>query len=104
MDFISESAEGVGVHWPDNKPLFVRLSVEDSAGWGGEQSARLAKILKSKGVDVIDCSSGGITEQAPILGREIKFGYRVPLSEYVRRHADIMTMAVGLIIHGDHAD
>ena len=69
-----------------------------------EQSARLAKILKTRGVDVIDCSSGGITDQAPILGKEIKYNYQVPLSEYVRRHADIMTMAVGLIIHGDQAE
>jgi len=40
---------------------------------------------------------------APILGKEIKYSYQVPLSEYVKRHADIMTMAVGLIIHGDQA-
>src|SRR5258708_39191600 len=104
MRFGTEMGEAVRVHWPDNKPLFVRLSVEDNAGWGPEQSARLAKILKGKGVDVIDCSSGGITEAAPILGKEIKYNYQVPLSEYVRRHADIMTMAGGLIIHGDPAE
>jgi 2,4-dienoyl-CoA reductase-like NADH-dependent reductase (Old Yellow Enzyme family) len=104
MRFITEITEAVRTHWPDHKPLFVRLSVEDNAGWGPEQSARLAKILKAKGVDVIDCSSGGITEMAPILGKEIKYSYQVPLSEYVKRHADIMTMAVGLIIHGDQAE
>jgi len=104
MRFIIEIAEEVRTHWPAHKPLFVRLSVEDNAGWGVEQSARLAKILKAKGVDVIDCSSGGITDQAPILGKEIKYSYQVPLSEYVRRHAGIMTMAVGLIIHGDQAE
>ena len=92
------------MHWPEHKPLFVRLSVEDNAGWGPEQSARLAKILKTRGVDVIDCSSGGITDMAPILGKEIKYSYQVPLSEYIKRHADIMTMAVGLIIHGDQAE
>jgi 2,4-dienoyl-CoA reductase-like NADH-dependent reductase (Old Yellow Enzyme family) len=102
--FITEIAESVRTHWPAEKPLFVRLSVEDNAGWGPEQSVRLAKVLKSKGVDVIDCSSGGITDRAPILGAEIKYNYQVPLSEYVRRHADIMTMAVGLIIHGDQAE
>ena len=59
---------------------------------------------RAKGVDVIDCSSGGITDAAPILGKEIKYNYQVPLSDYVRRHADIMTMAVGLIIHGDQAE
>ena len=73
-------------------------------GWGPEQSARLASILKTKGVDVIDCSSGGITDVAPILGKEIKYSYQVPLSDYVSRHAEIMTMAVGLIIHGDQAE
>ncbi len=104
MRFLIEVAEAVRTHWPHNKPLFVRLSVEDNAGWGPEQSARIAKILKTKGVDVIDCSSGGITDAAPILGKEIKYSYQVPLSDYVRRHADIMTMAVGLIIHGDQAE
>jgi 2,4-dienoyl-CoA reductase-like NADH-dependent reductase (Old Yellow Enzyme family) len=78
--------------------------VEDNAGFGPEQSARLAKILKTRGVDVIDCSSGGISDVAPILGNGIKYNYQVPLSDYVRRHADIMTMAVGLIIHGDQAE
>ena len=108
MRFITEITEAVRAHWPDHKPLFVRLSVEDNAGFGPEQSARLAKILKSRGVDVIDCSSGGITDVAPILGpilgNEIKYSYQVPLSDYVRRHAGIMTMAVGLIIHGDQAE
>ena len=104
MRFLIEITEAVRTRWPGHKPLFVRLSVEDNAGFGPEQSVRLAKILKAKGVDVIDCSSGGITEMAPILGNEIKFGYQVPLSDYVRRHADIMTMAVGLIIHGDQAE
>src|SRR3979411_201216 len=103
MRFITEIAEAVRAHWPDDKPLFARLSVEDHAGWGVAQSARLATILKGRGVDVIDCSSGGITDLAPILGKEIKYSYQVPLSEHVKRHADIMTMAVGLIIHGDQA-
>ena len=91
MRFLIEITEAVRTYWPEHKPLFVRLSVEDNAGFGPEQSVRLAKILKAKGVDVIDCSSGGITEMAPILGKEIKFGYQVPLSDYVwraRRHHD----------------
>ena len=104
MRFITEIAEAVRVHWPDHKPLFVRLSVEDHAGWGPDQSARLAKILKARGVDVIDCSSDGISDAAPILGRGISYNYQVPLSDDVRRHAAIMTIAVGLIIHGDQAE
>jgi 2,4-dienoyl-CoA reductase-like NADH-dependent reductase (Old Yellow Enzyme family) len=71
-------------------------------GTGAERAA--GEDPEAKGVDVIDCSSGGITEMAPILGKEIKYSYQVPLSEYVKRHADIMTMAVGLIIHGDQAE
>ena len=49
MRFITEITEAVRAQWPDDKPLFVRLSVEDNAGWGPEQSARLARILKPKG-------------------------------------------------------
>ncbi|HEY4985967.1 MAG TPA: NADH:flavin oxidoreductase/NADH oxidase [Bradyrhizobium sp.] len=104
MRFLLEITEAVRVHWPDSKPLFVRLSVEDNAGWGPDQSARLAMILKTRGVDVIDCSSGGITDVAPILGKNISYSYQVPLAEHVRREAGIMTMAVGLIIHGDQAE
>jgi 2,4-dienoyl-CoA reductase-like NADH-dependent reductase (Old Yellow Enzyme family) len=107
MRFLIEIAEAVRAHWPEGKPLFVRLSVEDNAGWGPGQSVNLAKILKTLGVDVIDCSSGGITDVAPILGKElgkeIRYGYQVPLADHVRREAGIMTMAVGLIIHGDQA-
>jgi 2,4-dienoyl-CoA reductase-like NADH-dependent reductase (Old Yellow Enzyme family) len=104
MRFLIEVTEAVRAHWPARKPLFVRLSVEDHAGIGPEQSVRLVKILKAKGVDVVDCSSGGITDVAPVQGGEIKYNYQVPLAEYVRKHAEIMTMAVGLIIHGDQAE
>ena len=104
MRFITEITEAVRAHWPDHKPLFVRLSVEDNAGWGPEQSARLAKILKGKGRRCHRLLVRRHHRLAPILGREIKYSYQVPLSEHVRRHADIMTMAVGLIIHGDQAE
>jgi 2,4-dienoyl-CoA reductase-like NADH-dependent reductase (Old Yellow Enzyme family) len=104
MRFLIEVTEAVRAHWPARKPLFVRLSVEDHAGFGPEQSVRLVKILKAKGVDVVDCSSGGITDVAPVQGSEIKYNYQVPLAEYVRKRAEIMTMAVGLIIHGDQAE
>ena len=61
MRFCIEVIEAVRAHWPASKPLFLRLSVEDNAGWGPEQSVALARIVKDKGVDVIDCSSGGMT-------------------------------------------
>ncbi len=59
MRFAVEVAECVRAAWPADKPLFMRLSCEDDAGWGPDESVRLAKLLKAKGVDVIDCSSGG---------------------------------------------
>ena len=104
MRFAIEITEAGRAHWPEHKPQFSLLAVEEHFGLGPEQSATLARILKTKGGDVVDCSSGGITDRAPILCTEIKFGYQVPLSEFVRQHADIMTMAVGLIIHGDQAE
>ena len=51
--------------WPPGKPLFLRLSAEDDAGWGPAQSVALAKRVKPMGVDVIDCSSGGISASRP---------------------------------------
>ena len=104
MRFITEVAEAVRTHWPDDKPLFVRLSVEDNAGWGPQQSARLAKILKTRGVDVIDCSSGGIEGPLTLAVVPRVPGYHLPFADRIRREAGISTMAVGLIIHGDQAE
>jgi 2,4-dienoyl-CoA reductase-like NADH-dependent reductase (Old Yellow Enzyme family) len=80
--------------------LVIIESTKDHAGWG----PGLAKTLVARGVDVIDCSSGGISDAAPILGRGVGYNYQVPLSDYVRGHAAMMTIAVGLIIHGDQAE
>ena len=60
MRFALEVAECVRANWPAHKPLFMRFSVEDDAGWDLRQSIELAKLVKAKGVDVIDCSSGGM--------------------------------------------
>lgn len=102
--FALEVAESVRAHWPSGKPLFVRLSIEDDAGWGPEQNVALAKLLKTKGVDVIDCTTGGISSATPNFYRLTKLGYQVPYAERIRAEADIMTMAVGLIVHGDQAE
>lgn len=104
MRFAIEVVESVRAHWPAGKPLFVRLSIEDEAGWGPEGNVALAKILKTKGVDVIDCTSGGLSSRIPNFYRLTRYGYQVPFAERIRREADIMTMAVGLIIHGDQAE
>ena len=102
MRFCLEVVESVRAHWPDDKPLFLRLSCEDRAGWGLPESIRLAKKVKPLGVDVIDCSGGGMrgspTEFAPT------YGYQVPYAEAIRSQADILTMAVGLIVHAEQAN
>src|SRR5215216_5088836 len=104
MRFAIEVVESVRAHWPTAKPLFLRLSVEDDSGWGPDQSVALAKLVKPMGVDVIDCSSGGM-HGSPTLGAgPVTYGYQVPYAERLRRDADIMSMAVGLIVHSDQAE
>ncbi len=88
--------------WPADKPLFVRLSVEDGAGFGPDQSVALAQAIKPLGVDVIDCSSGGITG-SPV-SDTLGYGYQVPYAERLKRDGGIMSMAVGLIVHADQAE
>jgi 2,4-dienoyl-CoA reductase-like NADH-dependent reductase (Old Yellow Enzyme family) len=95
--------EAVRRRWPQHKPLFLRLSVEDDVGWTVDSSVALAKAVKPLGVDVIDCSSGGMTAK-PIVGIPVAYGYQVPYAERIRREADIKTMAVGLIVHADQAE
>jgi 2,4-dienoyl-CoA reductase-like NADH-dependent reductase (Old Yellow Enzyme family) len=104
MRFALEVVECVRRYWPASKPLFMRLSIEDEAGWGPEQNVVLSRELKVRGVDVIDCSTGGLTSKVPNFFRLTEYGYQVPYAERIRREADIMTMAVGLIIHGDQAE
>ncbi|WP_049622119.1 NADH:flavin oxidoreductase/NADH oxidase [Frateuria defendens] len=82
--------------WPQELPLWVRLSATDwsEGGWDVEQSVRLARELKPLGVDLIDTSSGGLVAHAKIaLGP----GYQVPFAARIREEAQIATGAVGLI-------
>ena len=105
MRFALEVAECVRANWPLDKPLFMRLSCEDDAGWGPEQSVVLARELKLRGVDVIDCSGGGILERSPMDSvRAKKYGYQVPYADKLRQEAGVMTMAVGHIVHADQAE
>jgi 2,4-dienoyl-CoA reductase-like NADH-dependent reductase (Old Yellow Enzyme family) len=104
MRFALEVAECVRANWPAGKPLFLRLSAEDDAGWGPAQSAALAKLVKPKGVDVIDCSSGGILGKPPAGAAKPAYGYQVPYAEKIRKEGGIMTMAVGLIVHAEQAE
>ena len=104
MRFAVEVVEAIRQVWPASKPLFLRLSVEDEAGWGPDQSVALAKLVGPKGVDVIDCSSGGM-KGAPVTDHgPIGYGYQVPYAERLKRESGVKTMAVGLIIHADQAE
>jgi 2,4-dienoyl-CoA reductase-like NADH-dependent reductase (Old Yellow Enzyme family) len=104
MRFAIEVVEAVRAHWPAEKPLFLRLSVEDDAGWGPAESAALARLVKPKGVDVIDCSSGGMLGRPVVSAGPVGYGYQVPYAERLKQEAGIMTMAVGLIVHADQAE
>jgi 2,4-dienoyl-CoA reductase-like NADH-dependent reductase (Old Yellow Enzyme family) len=104
MRFALEVVECVRASWPPGKPLFLRLSAEDDAGWGPAQSAALARLVKPMGVDVIDCSSGGILGKPPAGALKPAYGYQVPYAERIRKEAGIMTMAVGLIVHAEQAE
>jgi 2,4-dienoyl-CoA reductase-like NADH-dependent reductase (Old Yellow Enzyme family) len=79
-----------------NFPLFVRISVTDwvSGGWDENDSVALAKILKEHEVDVIDCSTGGNSHEQKI---PVKPLYQVPFSEKIKKEAEILTAAVGII-------
>jgi 2,4-dienoyl-CoA reductase-like NADH-dependent reductase (Old Yellow Enzyme family) len=88
--------------WPSDLPLFVRISATDwsEAGWTKEESVSLAKIIKGKGVDLVDCSTGGNVAGAKI---PVKPGYQVEFAEAVRE-AGILTGAVGLITDAEQAN
>lgn len=103
MRFPLEVVEAVRGAWPEEKPLFVRVSAVDGLrdGMSIEDTVRFARRLKALGVDVIDCSSGGI---APRYEYPSSYGYQVPYAARVRSEADIATAAVGLIVDGHQAE
>ena len=92
--------------WPENKPIFYRLSSIDGADDGAtlEDNVQLAIALKSAGVDVIDCSSGGIVSSPVLVKSKIIPGFQVPYSEKIKNEANISSMAVGAIISADQAN
>ncbi len=102
--FALEVVEQVRRHWPEHKPLFLRLSVEDDMGWGVEDSVALARETAPLGVDVVDCSSGGIRGGPTMGGGAIGYGYQVPYAEALRRDGGVKSMAVGLIVHAEQAE
>jgi 2,4-dienoyl-CoA reductase-like NADH-dependent reductase (Old Yellow Enzyme family) len=103
MRFAVEVTHRVRQSWPAEKPLFFRVSAVDETGWTIEDSIALAQALKAAGVDVIDCSSGGMSGQS-VTETALAYGYQVDHARRIRAGADIRTMAVGLIIHADQAE
>ncbi len=106
MRFTLELAEILRSVWPDDKPLFVRVSSVDGVegGWSLDDTAALAKALKACGVDVIDCSSGGLLGSATAARIKRAPGFQVPFAQRVRHDSKIKTMAVGLLIDPEHAE
>ncbi|WP_353146500.1 NADH:flavin oxidoreductase/NADH oxidase [Pollutimonas bauzanensis] len=106
MRFALEVAEIVRAAWPQTLPLFFRVSAVDGKGgvWDMDDTVVLARELKARGVDVIDCSSGGVTGSTsmPIVPRVP--GYQVEYAHRVRQEADIQTMAVGMITTAHQAE
>jgi 2,4-dienoyl-CoA reductase-like NADH-dependent reductase (Old Yellow Enzyme family) len=91
-----EIIEAVKSVWPKEYPLFVRITSSEwsDKGWQIDDSVRLAVVLKERGVDLIDCSSGGNVYKAKI---EVGPLYQVPFAEKIKKGSGIMTGAVGLI-------
>lgn len=97
-----EIVESINEVWPSDLPLFVRISATDwtEGGWNATESVELAKLLKEKGVDLVDCSSGGNVPSAKI---PVGPGYQVQFADAVKK-AGILTGAVGMITEAKQAD
>jgi 2,4-dienoyl-CoA reductase-like NADH-dependent reductase (Old Yellow Enzyme family) len=103
MRFPLEVVRAVRGAWPDRLPLFVRISATDWAegGWDLAGSLELARRLKGIGVDLVDCSSGGLVPKAPV---PVGPGYQTPFAAAVRREIGIATGAVGMITEPAQAE
>ena len=101
--FTLEVVEAVQAEWPSTLPLFVRISATDWAdgGWNVEESVALSKILKEKGVDLIDVSSGALVSHQKI---PVGPNYQVPFADQIKSQAGILTGAVGLITEAKQAE
>ncbi len=116
MRFALEVTEATRAAWPDDLPLFFRISAVDgpAGGWSVEDSVILSRVLAARGVDVVDCSAGGVRgapafrasdSGAPLkAGAERPLGFQVPYAERVRKDAAVKTMAVGVIVDPQQAE
>jgi 2,4-dienoyl-CoA reductase-like NADH-dependent reductase (Old Yellow Enzyme family) len=106
MRLLLEIVEAVRREMPDSMPLFLRVSAVDGTqeGWNIDDTVAFAREVKLRGVDVIDCSSGGISGAATAAQVPRSLGFQVPYAELVRKEADIPTMAVGIILEAQQAE
>ncbi|MDM0071432.1 NADH:flavin oxidoreductase/NADH oxidase [Variovorax sp. J31P207] len=102
---VMEVVDGVRTVWPQEKPLFIRLSCIDgpAEGWSIEDTFKLVRLLRQHGVDLVDCSSGGIIGN-PLPTQSARYGYQAPFAEAVRQETGALTSAVGLIVDPRHAE
>ena len=98
-----EVVAAVRAAWPAELPLSVRISASDwvDGGWSLGDSVALARQLVPLGVDIVDCSSGGLS---PLQQIALGPGYQVPFSAAIRQGADVATAAVGLITEPQQAE
>ena len=100
---LMEVVEVVKGAWPDDLPLLVRISATDwvEGGWNPDEAVRLCAILRDRGVDLIDCSTGGMVPDAKIpLGP----GFQVPFAKRIRLETGMLTSSVGLITSAQQAE
>jgi 2,4-dienoyl-CoA reductase-like NADH-dependent reductase (Old Yellow Enzyme family) len=100
---LTEITEAIQSVWPKELPLFVRISATDWApgGWNENEAVQLATVLKNRGVDLIDCSSGGLVPGVKI---PVGPGYQVQFAEKIKKEAGILTGAVGMITGAEQAE
>ncbi len=106
MRFSLEVTEAVRAVMPDDMPLFFRVSSVDGTaeGWTMDDTVVLARELKARGVDVLDCSSGGLMASATAAPVTRAPGFQVPFAARAKEEAGISTMAVGLILGAAQAE
>ncbi|GAB7193289.1 NADH:flavin oxidoreductase/NADH oxidase [Kineococcus sp. NUM-3379] len=98
-----EVVDAVRASWPQDKPVFVRLSTTEwtDGGWDVDDSVRLARLLAGHGVDLVDCSTGGNVPAARIPTGP---GYQVPMAARLRSEAGLPVGAVGMIVEPAQAE
>jgi 2,4-dienoyl-CoA reductase-like NADH-dependent reductase (Old Yellow Enzyme family) len=106
MRFALEVVDAVREVWPQDRPLFFRTSAVEGPGgeWGIDETLALARELKAHGVDVVDCSSGGISGDGVLPAIPRVPGFQAGYSREIKQEIGIATVAVGMITAASHAE